>query len=503
MEMSSEQAATAPVLARPALSGAATLPAAEDRRSVSRRLVGGRSRAAAIQRALLVADTVALAASVVLALTLVGDPAPPAGGQLAWGLFYIPVAIVLFKLYRLYDRGGKRLNDSTFDDVPAVFHAALVTTLALWGWLKLTPAAPLVFAEAALLLGSTIMLVLAARAAVRWAVPRIVAPERVLLVGAGPSARVLARKLLAHSRQTTVRPVGYLCDEAAPSTAPARDVTRLGSFAQLGDVCRSFGVDRVVIASPDIAHDLLPNLVRDANKAEVKVSLMPSAVDALGPSTELDDLEGLMLLAVNPARFSWSSRLLKRSLDLAVSAAVLPVFLLLLPLVAGAIKLDSPGPVFFRQERLGRGGRRFKILKLRTMVADAEARVGELQVQSAHPAWLVLDQDPRVTRVGRFLRLTSIDELPQFWNVLRGEMSLVGPRPMPVATDPYINGWGRRRLDLTPGITGLWQVMGRASVSFEEMLKLDYLYVTNWTVWGDVRLLMRTVAVVLTRQGAN
>jgi lipopolysaccharide/colanic/teichoic acid biosynthesis glycosyltransferase len=186
-----------------------------------------------------------------------------------------------------------------------------------------------------------------------------------------------------------------------------------------------------------------------------------------------------------------------------VSAVGLLLTLPLLPLVAVAIKLESPGPVFHVQERIGRRGRRFRLYKLRTMVADAERRADELRTQSRHAAWLLLDRDPRITRVGRVLRRTSIDELPQLWNVVRGEMSLVGPRPMPPDVDRHINGWGRLRLDIAPGITGLWQVLGRASIPFEEMLKLDYVYVTNWSVWEDVRLLLRTVFAVLSMRGAN
>ena len=137
------------------------------------------------------------------------------------------------------------------------------------------------------------------------------------------------------------------------------------------------------------------------------------------------------------------------------------------------------------------------MLKFRTMVADAEKRGEELADQSAHPIWLLLEHDPRITRLGRFLRHTSLDELPQFWNVLTGDMSLVGPRPMPPDVDEHISGWGRRRLDLTPGITGLWQVLGRTSIPFEEMVKLDYLYVTNWSLWQDVRLLVHTLPAVI------
>jgi lipopolysaccharide/colanic/teichoic acid biosynthesis glycosyltransferase len=141
--------------------------------------------------------------------------------------------------------------------------------------------------------------------------------------------------------------------------------------------------------------------------------------------------------------------------------------------------------------------------KFRTMIADAEAKGRELSAKSAHPVWLLLDHDPRVTRVGRLLRHASFDELPQLWNVIRGDMSLVGPRPMPLSVDEHISGWGRRRLDLTPGITGLWQVLGRTNIPFEEMVKLDYLYVTNWSLWQDIRLLIHTLPAVLRRRGVN
>jgi lipopolysaccharide/colanic/teichoic acid biosynthesis glycosyltransferase len=175
----------------------------------------------------------------------------------------------------------------------------------------------------------------------------------------------------------------------------------------------------------------------------------------------------------------------------------------LLVLIGAAIKLDSPGPVLFRQRRIGRGGREFRLVKFRTMVADAEQRHDGFLPQSRDPGWLLLDHDPRVTRVGRILRDWSVDELPQLWNVLKGEMSLVGPRPLIESEDRQLLGWRRTRVDLTPGLTGLWQVLGRTRIPFEEMVKLDYLYVTNWSLWTDVRLILRTFPSVLTRRGVN
>ena len=172
-------------------------------------------------------------------------------------------------------------------------------------------------------------------------------------------------------------------------------------------------------------------------------------------------------------------------------------------LAAIAVKLDSRGPVLFRQQRVGRGGIPFQLLKFRSMVADAEARRESLLAASRQSAWLDLERDPRITRIGRILRLTSLDELPQLWNVLGGDMSLVGPRPLVAQEDDNVTGWARGRLDLTPGLTGMWQVLGRTHIPFEQMVMIDYLYVTNWSLWTDVKLMLRTLPAVLRRDGAN
>jgi exopolysaccharide biosynthesis polyprenyl glycosylphosphotransferase len=203
-------------------------------------------------------------------------------------------------------------------------------------------------------------------------------------------------------------------------------------------------------------------------------------------------------------RFSRAVLALKRGFDIIASAAGLLVLSPLLVATAIAIKLDSPGPVLFKQLRNGRGGSRFKILKFRTMVEDAESKrfdLAHLNELGDGPLFKI-KSDPRITRVGGFLRKYSIDELPQLWNVLRGQMSLVGPRPFVVHEADQITGWAGRRLDTTPGITGLWQVLGRNDIPFDEMVKLDYIYVTNWSLWWDIKILCRTIPVVLARNGA-
>jgi lipopolysaccharide/colanic/teichoic acid biosynthesis glycosyltransferase len=223
----------------------------------------------------------------------------------------------------------------------------------------------------------------------------------------------------------------------------------------------------------------------------------------MGPAATVDHLEGITLIGINTPSLARSNRVVKRAMDVIGASLLLAVSAPFWIAAAVAIKLESPGPVLFRQTRIGRGGKPFRLLKFRTMVRDAEARRDELLAQSRQAGWLDLEHDPRVTSVGRLLRTTSLDELPQLWNVLRGEMSLVGPRPLIAEEDRNVNGWARRRLDLTPGITGSWQVLGRTHIPFEQMIMLDYVYVANWSVWTDIKLMLQTVPAVLMRRGVN
>jgi len=197
-----------------------------------------------------------------------------------------------------------------------------------------------------------------------------------------------------------------------------------------------------------------------------------------------------------------SSAALKRAFDLLGASIMLVATTPLMVLIAIAIKLDSPGPVFFRQQRVGRHGRRFQMLKFSTMVREAEAMKESLRDRNEAQAGLFkIADDPRVTRVGRFLRKSALDELPQLLNIARGEMGLVGPRPLVVEEDERIEGWHRRRLELKPGMTGPWQILGPARSPLREMAVMDYLYVADWSLWSDIKILLRTVSHVTGRRG--
>jgi exopolysaccharide biosynthesis polyprenyl glycosylphosphotransferase len=266
-------------------------------------------------------------------------------------------------------------------------------------------------------------------------------------------------------------------------------------------VVEELEVHRVVIEPSEPVPRATLDFVREAKGMGVRVSLLPRILEVVGSSIEVDDVDGLTLLGVRRFGLSPSSAVLKRSFDLC--GALLGVTLLspLLALLAVLIRLDSRGPVIYRQPRVGREGQLFTMWKFRTMVDGADALKPSLRSLNEAEGLFKIADDPRITQVGRWLRRHSLDELPQLVNVLRGEMSLVGPRPLVSDDDAQITGLDRRRLQLTPGMTGRWQILGSARVPLPEMIKLDYLYVTGWSLWSDVKILLRTMPYVLARRG--
>jgi exopolysaccharide biosynthesis polyprenyl glycosylphosphotransferase len=453
-----------------------------------------------LRRLLAASDLVAVAGALVAMLVLSRDGAGL--DRIGWAVLSAPGWIVIFKLYGLYDRDVKRISHTTVDDVPALFHALLVGSLLEWVYFQAVGAGKLIFLEILLFTGFAGGLILVGRVAVRALIKRIVSAERVLVIGSGDGMLTLVTKMQTNPRYR-LAPIGMMPTSAASVRSFALPVVGEFGVDSLEDVVIAHRVGRVVVSDAELSEAELLTVLRESKAASVKVSMLPGISSAIGPSVEVDDVGGITILGINPPVLSRTSALLKRAVDLLGATVLLVATTPLLLGLALAVRLTSPGPAFFRQRRIGKGGREFTLVKLRTMVVDAEARRGALLAQSRDPAWLDLEADPRVTRVGRLLRQTSLDELPQLWNVLRGEMSLVGPRPLSLDDDSKIDGWGRGRLDLTPGMTGLWQVLGRTSLPFEEMVRLDYLYVTNWSLWGDVRLMLRTVPAVLRRSDAN
>ncbi len=453
-----------------------------------------------LRRALAVSDLVAVSIALLIALSI-SPLARSHVGDAVWFLPLLPVWFILFRAYGLYEVDAKKINHGPLDEIPALFHSFLIGLLVTWGWYRVMAAHKLVLGELVTMAVIGSILVILMRAGIRRLALRWFGCERVLFVGQAPVLQPLLRKVRGHP-EYGLKPIGLVTGGPGRSQV---DLPVLGALGQVdfGEVISSNQVERVIVIQADVDDDTVADLLPEADDRGAKVSILPQHVDALGPSVRVDDIEGLTLLALNPLVLPRSSRLLKRSMDVIGSGIGLLFFSPLMAIVAVAIKLDSPGPVLFRQQRIGKDGRRFTLNKFRTMVTDAEQRVDELHRLSEDPHWLKIDNDPRITRVGRFLRLTSLDELPQLWNVLRGDMSLVGPRPLIASEDEQVIGRARVRTRLAPGITGLWQVLGRTTIPFEEMVKLDYVYVANWSLWTDVKLLARTIPAVVQRRGAN
>jgi exopolysaccharide biosynthesis polyprenyl glycosylphosphotransferase len=456
-----------------------------------------------LRRALAVGDMIALTGALLVAF------AASAQHQISDGVWILPVLplwVAVFGLYGLYAQDIKRVGRGTLDDLPLLFHALLVGGLGLWAYFRLLVEPKLVLEEILLFGIAGMAFILALRSLARRIAALLFGPERVLLVGEAPVTSGLIRKMRAHP-EYALQPIGLISrngagDAAGPS---ASSLPTLGSLADVDilELIQLHDFERVIVAEEEVDDELMLRLCQDCGMVQVKVSILPRGVEAMGPSMGIDDIEGVTVLGLNPLVLSRSSRMLKRSMDLAGACFGLIATAPLMAVAALAVKLTSRGPVLFRQTRIGREGEEFTLYKLRTMVHDAESRTADLMAVSEDPHWLKLDDDPRVTRTGRLLRLCSVDELPQLWSVLAGKMSLVGPRPLTPADYAQIAGWGGIRLDLAPGITGLWQVLGRTSIPFEEMIKLDYVYVTNWSLWLDIKLLVKTIPAVLLRRGAN
>jgi exopolysaccharide biosynthesis polyprenyl glycosylphosphotransferase len=454
----------------------------------------------------LAALTVAYAASYLVADHIA--PLPPVSAA-PWFLVLVAVTAPIvwagvFTAYHLDDNDNLKISVSSFDEVRELFHAILAGSL---GYLIVSQAVRYFFdwwiyapVEAVLFLGAALVAIPIVRGSIRsWVFPKVMKPRRTLIVGSGPEASLVFRKLKTHP-EYGLQVVGFLDGDAAePLPAPV-----LGSPSDVAQVVEDYEIDRVLLASSVGSHDDTLDLVRTVRRPDVQVSIVPRYFEIFTSHAILDDVEGMPVVTLPPMRLGRSARVLKRGFDVAVSATALLLLAPLLGLVALAIRLDSPGPVFFRQPRRGRLGSTFRIVKFRSMRIGAEQeRSDVLHMNEVDgPLFKIKGTDPRVTRVGAFIRKTSIDELPQLWNVLRGEMSLVGPRPFVVYEADQITGWATRRLDMTPGITGLWQVLGRNDIPFEEMTKLDYLYVTNWSIWWDFKILCQTIPVVLGKRGA-
>lgn len=462
----------------------------------------GTRRDSAQRRALALVDAVSLSLAYVVAWVLLAAPAPWDESRLVL-LGALPLWILLNKLVGLYDRDANLIHKSTLNELPRI-----AQSISLGAGLIFLLAPPLAGTEIGR--GETVVFWAAAmvltpslRFAARTAVRRRSPPEGCMIVGSGVVAHLLARKIQAH-REYGVEVTGFVDVEPPHPEASSSDVPHFFAkdVSEFEHICREQNVERVVIAFSTLSDQRVLEFIRASKLLNLKISVIPRLFEVTGPSVAIDQVEGMTLLGLRGFSRTRSSLILKRMLDVSVAAVGLFLLSPLLAVLALLVALTSPGRVLYVQRRVGRANEPFKLYKFRTMVDGAdELKPGLAHLNEAHGPMFKIADDPRVTRVGRWLRRTSLDELPQLWNVLRGEMSLVGPRPLVPTEDDQVIGWHRARLELTPGLTGPWQVMGRTAIPFDEMIKLDYLYVADWSLWNDVKLLIRTGPVVLQGRG--
>jgi exopolysaccharide biosynthesis polyprenyl glycosylphosphotransferase len=440
------------------------------------------------RRLLAIADLVATAGSIAVCIPLLGS-----GDHFSLALIAgLPVVIFISKVIGLYDRDELVLRKSTLEEAPKLFQLATLFALALAVAERPLGLGDVGGDQLAGLWATMFVGLIATRVVARGIARRTTAPERCLLLG-DYDACERARSKIEESPKVNAQVVAQIT-----SARIGEEEVPLEMLAQMA---AEHDIQRVIVAPRSTDHGDVLNLVRSVKAMGINVSVLPRLLEIVGSSVTVDDLEGLRVLGVARFGLTRSSRAIKRTFDLVASVTGLLLVSPLLLVIAVLIKVESRGPVLFRQPRIGKTGDAFGMLKFRSMVERADDLKDDLRELNEASGLFKIAGDPRITRMGRLLRRCSLDELPQLINVVRGEMSLVGPRPLVDEEDALILGWDRHRLHLTPGMTGPWQVLGSARIPLDEMVKLDYLYVATWSLWGDTKLLLRTLAFVLGRQG--
>jgi exopolysaccharide biosynthesis polyprenyl glycosylphosphotransferase len=413
-----------------------------------------------------------------------------AGESLLWALIALPIGALAAKLLGLYDADHRAIRHLTLDEVPTLGAWAVVTTVAV---MTLAPGLSLGLASTFVVLGATVSVALL-RGLARYTWRRLTPREHTLVVGVGESADAIARKIeLFGDMHLDLRRV----------ESPEEHLDRRNGDEQAAMERALAGIDRVVLAWSEADPAFIERLLGHCRRLEVKLSVVSSFRGRARPALRLSQVADLPVLEYNTWDVPRSTAALKRGFDIVFATLALAVLSPVFAAVAIAIKLDDGGPVFFRQRRAGRGGKPFTIRKFRSMDVDAEQHLPRFVDVNALPdPMFKLRPDPRITRVGRFLRRSSLDEIPQLINVVRGEMSLVGPRPEEVQVAERYQAEHRFRLAVKPGVTGPMQVFGRGELSFDERMAVEIDYVENISITRDLWLLAQTVPAVVRGTGA-
>ena len=432
-----------------------------------------------------VADLVALVA-VGLAL---------ASTEPTFALVAVPIAIIMLRFADLY---RPATAPQALDQLGGITQAAGLTCLVAAALSGVGAVPALAYASA----------MIAAVFTARGVLYRIAletartSPRNALIVGTGADGQAFAERLLTHA-EFGLRPTGFIDDDPDPID-PYLPLETVGAVDDLPALISAGAVDRLIIDAGSVTESHLLSVLDWASRDAVEVTVLPVLAQHLSTAITVEGLAGTTALTYRPSRHRGVTWTIKRTLDLVGAVIGIVVTLPISIVTAIAIKLDSPGPVIFRQQRVGQHGELFTMWKFRSMVNDAEHGVIDLRdANEAHGPYFKVDRDPRITKVGRWIRRFSIDEIPQFVNVLRNEMSLVGPRPALEREVAQYPEWFRRRMLVPPGVTGMWQVSGRFLLPFGESTRLDVFYVDHWSLGLDLKILAKTLPVVLSGRGAR
>lgn len=329
-----------------------------------------------------------------------------------------------------------------------------------------------------------------------------VGTKRVLIIGAGEVARTVMRMVVANP-EAGFDVVGFLDDNPAKGSTDIGRFKALGSIDNLANILVEEEIDEVIITLPWQHHRKIIGVMTQCERRNVQPRIVPDLFQMTLNRMHVEEIAGVPMIGIKEVGIGGLNQVVKRTIDVVIGALALFLGAPLMGLIALMIKMESPGPVLFKQERLGKNGRRFTVYKFRSMIKGAEEQIAELgELNEADGPLFKIKDDPRLTRLGKWLRRLSLDELPQFYNVLRGEMSLIGPRPpLPAEVEQY-QEWHKRRLEVSPGITGLWQVSGRSELTFDEMALLDIYYIENWSLGLDTKILWQTIPRVIFGDGA-
>ena len=482
----------------------------------SRSMGGPHTRGWLVRRALVAADLLGLIGAFAVAAAIYGTPSDPSDQVrpllelLVFGLT-LPVWVLLGMLYGLYDRDEARTEHSTVDEFTGVFNLVTVGAWLVFTTSFLTGVADPVAERMVLFWLLAIALVAGARAAARSLCRRSTSyVQNTVILGAGDVGQLIARKLIQHP-EYGIHLVGMLDDAPKDRRGELEDVPLLGPPSSLPNVIRAYDVERVIVAFSNDPHAETLRLIHTLRGQDVQFDLVPRLFELVGPRVDVHTVEGLPLVGLPPARIGRLSRRLKRLLDVAGASIGLLATAPLFAVIAWRVRRDSPGPIFFRQERLGMDMQPFTALKFRTMRVGTDEQVHREYIRATMSAGAEaasngvykLDRGDAITRSGRWLRSTSLDELPQLVNVLRGEMSLVGPRPCLAYETEHFAPQHFERFLVPAGLTGLWQVTARAHSTFGEALDMDVAYVRDWTFRLDLRLLFRTPVQVVARRAST